>query len=161
MQHVVTKEENIFILSSKPYIIAKMSSFKKIFGADYIKIKLSLLWLFALLNYIYADILTLMDASVLNDILSGSLGMTPGLLFLGAILMEIPIAMVFLSLILKKNINRWANVIAGTIKTLAVIGSLFVGTLTLYYSFFVSIEIATTIAIVIIACRWKTGKGGK
>ena len=37
----------------------------------------------------------------LKEILSGSLGITPMMFFAGAILMEIPIAMVFLSLILK------------------------------------------------------------
>jgi hypothetical protein len=132
-----------------------MNNFKKIFGKDYIKIKLSLLWLFVILNYIYADILTLMDSVVLNDILSGSLGITPIFLFMGAILMEIPIAMVILSLILKYKINRLANIIAGIIKTLAVFGTMFVGIPTLYYLFFGVIEIITTITIVIIAWKWK------
>ena len=125
------------------------------FGKDYIKVKLSLLWLFVILNYIYADILTLMDSSALKDILSGSLGITPMYLFFGAILMEIPIAMVFLSLILKNKVNRWANIIAGIIKTLAVFGSMFVGTPSLYYLFFGVIEIITTIAIIIIAWKWR------
>ena len=135
-----------------------MNTFKKIFGKDYIKVKLSLLWLFVMLNYIYADILTLMDSSALNDILSGSLGVTPILLFMGAILMEIPIAMVFLSLILSHKINKWANILAGIIKTLAVFGSMFVGTPALYYIFFGVIEIITTITIVIIAWKWSESK---
>ena len=132
-----------------------MATLKAIFGKDVIKVKLALLWLFVLLNYIYADILTLMDTSALNDILSGSLGFTPLYLFFGAILMEIPIAMIFLSLILKRTVNRWANMVAGTIKTLAVLGSLFIGTLSMYYLFFSVIEIAATIAIVVIAWKWK------
>jgi len=135
-----------------------MNKFKKILGKDYIKVKLSLLWLFVMLNYIYADILTLMDSSALNDILSGALGITPLFLFVGAILMEIPIAMVFLSLILKNNINRWANIIAGIIKTLAVLGSLFVGTPTLYYAFFAIIEIVATSYIVYLAWKWSEPK---
>jgi len=135
-----------------------MSKFKKIFGKDYIKVKLSLLWLFVMLNYIYADILTLMDSSALNDILSGALGITPLFLFVGAILMEIPIAMVFLSLILKNNINRLANIIAGIIKTLAVLGSLFVGTPALYYAFFAIIEIVATSYIVYLAWKWSEPK---
>ena len=47
--------------------------FKKIFGKEYIKVKLSVLWLFVMLNYIYADILSLMDSSILNEILTGAI----------------------------------------------------------------------------------------
>jgi hypothetical protein len=129
--------------------------FKKIFGKDYIKVKLSLLWLFVMLNYIYADILTLMDSSALKEILAGTMGITPVMMFAGAILMEIPIAMVFLSLILRHKVNRWANIIAGVIKTLAVAGTMFVGAPAMYYSFFAVIEIIITVVIVVIAWRWK------
>lgn len=131
-----------------------MNSFKILLGKDFIKVKLSLLWLFVMLNYIYADILTLMDASALKEILGGTLGVTPLYLFIGAILMEIPIAMVFLSLMLSDKINRWANVVSGILKTLAVLGSLSVGTPSAYYTFFVSIEVITTVSIIVIAWRW-------
>ncbi len=120
--------------------------------------KLSLLWLFAMLNYIYADILTLMDASALKEILTGTVGdmvISPAFLLGGAILMEIPIAMVFLSLILKYKANRLANIITGIIKTLAVFASTFVGTPTPYYMFFGIIEILTTSYIVWLAWNWK------
>lgn len=131
-----------------------MNNFKKIFGTDYIKVKLSLLWLFVMLNYIYADILTLMDSSALKEILGGT--QIPSiLLLLGAFLMEIPIALVFLSLILKDKWSRIANIIGGTIKSLAVFATLFVGTPVMYYSFFAIVEIITTITIVVIAWRWK------
>ena len=137
-----------------------MNSFKTLLGRDYIKAKLSLLWLFVTLNYIYADILSLMDATVLNDILTGAVGdgveITPAFLFFGAILMEIPIAMVVLSLVLKRRINRWANILAAAIKTAAVAGSLFVGTLALYYLFFGIVEILTTLYIIWVAWTWKT-----
>jgi len=135
-----------------------MSSLKKILDEDYVKVKLSLLWLFVVLNYIYADILTLMDTTALNEILSGTLGFTPTYLFLGALLMEIPIAMIFLSLVLSHKANRWANIFAGIVKTLAVSASLFVGTLSLYYAFFVLIEVVTTVSIVCIAWKWTKPK---
>ena len=134
-----------------------MNTYEKIFGKEYLKVKLALLWLFVMLNYIYADIMTLMDASVLKELITGSAGdleITPAFLFMGAILMEIPIAMILLSLILQYKINRWANIIAGVIKTLAVIGTLFVGTPSLYYAFFVVIEVVTTSCIVYLAWKW-------
>ena len=119
---------------------------------------LSLLWIFVMFNYIYADIMTLMDASVLKERLTGFVGgmeISQEFWFMGAILMEIPIAMVILSRVLKYKINRWANIVAGTIKTVAMLGSMFVGTPTSYYLFFGLIEIATTSFIVYYAWTWR------
>jgi len=42
---------------------------------------------------------------------------------LGAIVMEIPIAMVLLSRVLKYRVNRWANIIAGAITIAILIGN--------------------------------------
>lgn len=139
-----------------------MDTFKKIFGTEYMKVKLSVLWIFVMFNYIYADILTLMDSSVLAEILTGFTGgleITQGFLLGAAILMEIPIAMVILSLVLKYKANRWANIIAGTIKTVAVFLSMFVGTPALYYIFFGSIEIVFTSLIVWLAWTWPNPGG--
>lgn len=125
------------------------------------KEKLSLLWIFVMLNYIYADVLTLMDSSVLNQIIQGTTGgveITQTFLFFGAILMEIPILMVVLSRILEYKWNRLANIIAGLIKTLAMVGSMFVGTPVMYYLFFGIIEIATTLYIMWLAWKWKPSK---
>jgi hypothetical protein len=121
------------------------------------KVKLSLLWIFVMFNYIYADILTLMDSSALKELMTGYIGgtqITPGFLLGGAILMEIPIAMVVLSRVLKYRANRWANIIAGSIKTVAVFSSIFVGTPALYYIFFGTIEMVCTSLIVWYAWKW-------
>jgi hypothetical protein len=122
------------------------------------RIKLAVLWIFVLFNYLYADVLTLMDSSVLKELIAGSvagLQITPSLLLIGAILMEIPIAMIILSLVLKYTINRWVNIIAGLISSLAVAASLFVGTPAPYYAFFGIIEVITTCSIVWIAWKWQ------
>lgn len=124
-----------------------------------IKVKLSLLWIFAVLNYLYADVLTLMDSSTLKEIMSGTVGgmeITQTFLFIGAILMETAILMVILSRFLEYTLNRWANIIVGIIHTLAVSASMFVGTPSLYYLMFGTIEIITTISIVWIAWKWKS-----
>ena len=62
--------------------------------------------------------------------------MTQGLLLLGAIMIEIPIAMVLLSRVLKYRINRWANIIVSVVTTAIILGNLstdpdniFVGTI--------------------------------
>ncbi len=125
------------------------------------KEKLSLLWIFSMFNYIYADILTLMDSSVLAEILkgyAGSIQITQGFLLGAAILMETAIVMVILSRVLEYRANRWTNIVVGAIHTLAVFLSMFVGTPTLYYIFFGTIEIVTTSLIVWLAWTWPNPK---
>jgi len=121
------------------------------------RVILSTLWIFVTLNYLYCDVLGLMDSEILNQFLTGKvegLEITKNFLLGGAILMEIPIAMVLLSRILKLKVNRWANIIAALIKTVAMIMSLFVGSPTGYYTFFAVIEISTTLFIVWYAWTW-------
>ena len=119
---------------------------------------LSTLWIFVMFNYLYADVFGLMDSAQLKQILSGKVGniqITQSFLFAGALLMEVPIAMVVLSRLLAYRANRWANIAAGTLKTVAVGASLFVGKPTLYYLFFSVIELACTLLIVWLAWRWR------
>lgn len=119
------------------------------------------LWIFVTLNYLYCDLIGLMDSTLLNQYLTGNVdGLTINESFLlyAGILMEIPIAMVLLSKILPKNINCWANIFAGSIKTIVMIATLCIGSVTLYYLFFAIIEIATTIFIVVYALKWRKQK---
>jgi len=120
--------------------------------------RLSLLWVFAILNYLYCDLLGLMDPDSLKQYLAGNIGgiqITQSFLLSAALLMEIPIAMVLLSSVLPHRTSRWANIIAGTVMTLVQIGSLFMGSgLTVFYAFFSAVEIACTAFIVWYAWRW-------
>src|SRR5271169_2940220 len=79
------------------------------------KERLSLFWMFALLNYLYADVLALFA-------FVGSPNTAPHLpqwaLLSSAVLMEIPIAMIVASRLLRFRANRLANIIAGGILTL-------------------------------------------
>jgi MFS family permease len=115
-------------------------------------------WIFVTLNYLYCDLLTLMDPPVLKQFLAGSVGslqITQGFLLGATVLMEIPMFMVILSRILPFRLNRWANIIAGGIMTVVQIGSLFMGSaVTVYYAFFSVIEISCTSLIVLYAWRW-------
>ena len=122
------------------------------------KSKLSTLWIFAALNYLYCDVISLMDPELLPLYLRGNvngLELTPGFLLGAAILIEIPIAMVLLSRVLPYGTNRWANIAAGTIMTAVQSATLFVGAPAPYYLFFSVIEIATTVLIVWFAWTWR------
>lgn len=122
------------------------------------KSKLSTLWIFAALNYLYCDVIGLMDPELLPQFLTGNvngLEFTPGLLLGVAVLLEIPISMVLLSRVLKYRANRWANIAAGTVMTAVQSATLFVGVPAPYYLFFSVIEIATTVFIVWYAWNWR------
>jgi hypothetical protein len=123
------------------------------------KARLSTLWIFAMLNYLYCDLIGVMDPGVLKQFISGNVGgivFTQGFLLQASILMEIPTAMVLLSRMLKYRPNRWANIIAGAIMSVVQISTLFFGSSpTIYYVFFSLIEIPCTLFIVWYAWQWR------
>ena len=115
------------------------------------RIKLSLLWIFVVLNMAYADILSLMDpTSPIRDIMVGA-PMPAGGLLLGAIVMEISIAMVVFSWVLNYKVNRWVTSIIG----LFMIWQIVVGGNGLYYLFFTVIEVASILLIIWFSWKWK------
>jgi hypothetical protein len=120
------------------------------------KVILSTLWIFALFNYIYADIFTSFFDPKAQ---SGTVTMTQGAALGFAILMETAIAMVLLSRILKYGANRWANIIAGIILTALVSWTLFGEPPLPFYVFFASIEIVCTLFIVWYAWKWRKQEG--
>jgi hypothetical protein len=121
------------------------------------KVIFSTLWIFVTLNYLYCDVMGLMDSGLLKQYFTGKVNgilINENFLLAGGLLMEIPILMIFLSRILNYRANRWANIIAGSIKTMVMLLTMFVGTPTLYYIFFGTIEIATTSFIALYAWKW-------
>ena len=75
-----------------------------------VKITLSGLWIALMLTYLLGDVLRIFS----GDFKAGEIGgiQISQKMYLGmAILMVIPIVMVFLSLTLKYPLNRWANII--------------------------------------------------
>ena len=118
--------------------------------------KLATLWIFATLNYLYCDVVTLMDPTRLKGFLAGSVGgmdITQGFLLAAGVLVEIPMAMVLLSKFLPERGSRWANISAGLVMTAVQLLTLVAKAPTPYYVFFSAIEIATTSAIVWLAWR--------
>jgi F0F1-type ATP synthase membrane subunit a len=83
---------------------------------------ISSLWTFVLFNIIFRDLHQLGKPGFIEEIMSGVVNgvtITDELMLVGGLLVEIPILMVLLSRILSDNVNKWANLFAGTI-TLAV-----------------------------------------
>jgi len=75
-----------------------------------VRIILSALWVALMLTYLLGDVLRIFS----GDFVAGEIGgkrITQAMWLGIAILMVIPIVMVFLSLTLKYPVNRWANII--------------------------------------------------
>lgn len=123
------------------------------------KVLLSTLWIFLAANYIYRDILSNMEAGALQGYLAGNIGeitITQGFLLAGAIMMEIPFAMIVLSRVLNGASNRWANIITGLLMVVIEVGTMGVGTLpTMHYLFYSAIVIPCNLFIVGFAWKWR------
>jgi hypothetical protein len=109
-----------------------------------------MLWVFVILNMLYADVLSLMDpSSAIRTRMVGT-PVDPGFLLAGAVLMETAIAMVILSLLLPRKASRWTNIIVAAVNILAVV----TGGHGLYYFFFVAIEVVSMLLIIWLAWTW-------
>jgi hypothetical protein len=109
--------------------------------------RISTLWIVVMFTMVFADIVGMMMPGVLQAMSAGQVGVpvTQGLLLVFAILLQIPIAMIFLSRVLKPRVNRWANTLAAAVTAAFVIGG---GSPYLHYYFFETVEIACMAVIV-------------
>ncbi len=137
-----------------------MKTTEKTTKLEDMRARLSTLWIFVMFNYLYCDVLGLMDPESLKGFMNGNVGgieITQGFLLSASILMEIPMAMVLLSRVLKYRANRWANIIAGILMTVVQLASLSFGSSpTPFYLFFSVIEISCTAVIAWSAWKWST-----
>ena len=120
------------------------------------KLKLSALWLFILLNVIFRDIHQFTMKSHLEMLLTGyynGMEVTETLMLVGGMVLEIPIAMVLFSLLLKRKFNRPANIAAVIISA----GLFLVEPPSdLDDWFFKIIEFIGFIAIVVTVWKWRS-----
>jgi len=119
------------------------------------KVKLSLLWIFVIVNMAYADILSLMDpTSPIRSIMAGN-PLPAGGLLAGAIVMEASFVMVILPWLLNYKVNRWISLIIGGFMILQIV----TGGHGLYYLFFTSVEVASICLIVWFTWKWRNLEG--
>jgi hypothetical protein len=116
--------------------------------------KLSALWLFILLNIIFRDMHQFALKSHLEMLLTGyhnGIEITETLMFFGAFLAEVPIAMVLFSLLLTRRICRPLTFVAVFITGATLVSS---SPTDLDDVFFLTIELAAMVAILWTAWRW-------
>ena len=117
------------------------------------RIKLSALWVSLMLTYLLGDVLRIFSGDFVAGEVSG-MQISQGLMLGMAILMAIPIVMVFLSLILKYAVNRWANIILPLV--FLVFNAIGLPTYpSLYDQFLIVVGLVFNALTVWIAWRWK------
>jgi len=122
-----------------------------------IKLKLASLWTSATLCYLYGDYFELYTPDKVNSLISGENVLnSPTSLFIASLIMVIPPLMITLSLMLKPEINKWLNIVFGSLFTLMMI-LIVIGSITPWYSFYVFLAIVEAILTAIIvwnAFKW-------
>jgi len=145
------------------------------------KQKLSFLWIFAIANYIFCDFTTLLNPESLTFQWRSTgvswkdyMEINPSRILSFAIVMQLPIMMIPLSVFLPYKSNRIANITIGLLMTITIglLMTIFLGLTqfgeqffvfifkvlfnanALHFIFFSITEIATTLAIIWIAFNW-------
>ncbi|HEY5689377.1 MAG TPA: DUF6326 family protein [Yeosuana sp.] len=125
-----------------------------------IKIKLVALWTSLMFLYIYADFFQLMTPNKLEKMidLQTPMGPTsPEILVIFSVILIIPSLMIFLSVFLKTQINKWLNIcIAALYASMSIL--IIVSTLGnewhTFYILFNLIEVFVFAMIIYQACYW-------
>lgn len=125
----------------------------------HVKLKISALWSSVMFCYIYADYFGLYVPGSLQRILAGKMGplgsVTQMVLLGTAVTLAIPSVMIFLSLVLKPNVNRWLNIVLGVLYTAIILITMWSWA---FYIFYGVIEIALTALVVWYAWNWPKQK---
>jgi len=120
-----------------------------------IRSKLSTLWIFVMFNMAFADIIGYIEPGALEAMLAGDFGfeITPAVIVVISLVQAIPIAMIVVSRLLNNpRLNRWANIAAGALTLLYIIGG---GSWDKpSYIVFASIEIVGLLSIIWSAWKW-------
>jgi hypothetical protein len=119
------------------------------------KVLLSTLWIVIMINMLKADILSLYIPGSAEELAktSASTGTPiPQLMLGGAIMMEISIAMILLSRLLKYGLNRWVNIVVSLITIAFVVGG---GASYPHYIFIATVEVICLLVIIWSSWKWR------
>ena len=122
------------------------------------KVLLSTLWIVVMINMAYADILSLHIPGAFDEVAKTSVSTgapIPQLMLGGAIMMEIPVAMIILSRVLKYGVNRWVNIIVGIFAIAYIWGG---AASYPHYIFIAMVETFCLLLIIWNAWKWRAVK---
>ena len=125
-----------------------------------LKIKLASLWTTLMFLYIYADYFRLMTPNKLEKMMNLQTPMgatTPKLLVIFSVILIIPSLMIFLSVFLKPQLNKWLNILISflysTISILIIVSSIG-NKWQVFFVIFNIIELIILILIISLVWKW-------
>ncbi len=121
-----------------------------------VKLKLAALWGATMFLFAYGDIFTMYRAKTIKDLMAGKLGsfeVNQAFLLAITVYVAIPSVMIFLSLALRPNVNRWTNIIVAAVYALTIIASA-IGEGWAYIVFLSVLEVVLVLLIVWYAWKW-------
>jgi hypothetical protein len=119
------------------------------------RIILSTLWIFVMFNIAFADLIGFIEPGTLERIINGETGfeLTPAVIVIFSLFQAIPIAMILVSRLFRRGVNRWLNIIASILTLLYVFGG---GNWeSTSYFVFASLEAVAMLVIIWLAWSWK------
>ncbi len=121
-----------------------------------VKLKISALWVTVMLLFAYGDIFGFFRTGFIEGVMAGTVsGIQINQLFLlgTSIYIVFPCVMVFLSLVLKPNVNRWVNIVLGIVYPVTIL--LFcIGEIWVNYIFLSILESLLLLMVVWYAWKW-------
>jgi hypothetical protein len=119
---------------------------------DEMRIKLSMWWVVLMLIYFLGDVLRIMSGDATAGKMEG-MQVTQWMYVGMAALMLVPILMVFLSLVLKQPVNRWANIVVAVVFFLFNLIGL-PGYPSMYDKFLLAVSLVFNVLTVWYAWKW-------
>lgn len=121
-----------------------------------IKLKLAALWTAFMFFYIYVDYFALYMPGKVNDIMKGKVfvfDISQGFLLFALVSVSIPALMIFLSVALAANANRWTNIIVASIYIPFTLFNL-AGEAWAHMVYGAVVEVILLLLIIIYTWRW-------
>ena len=119
------------------------------------KVILSTLWVFVMFCIAYADIIGFIEPGTLEKIINGNMGfeLTPALILIFSLFQAIPIVMILVSRLFRREVSRWLNIIASVLTLLYVLGG---GNWeSVSYPVFAALEVVAMLGIIWLAWTWR------
>lgn len=128
-----------------------------------VRLKISALWIAMLLLYAYGDIFGFFAPGQIKEVTAGEIsGIKITQIFLFGVTVYIAIAsvMVFLSLVLRPSVSRWANIVLPILYIVSIVVSA-IGETAAYYLLLSVVETGLLLLILWYAWTWPRDDGNR
>jgi hypothetical protein len=126
-----------------------------------VRLKISALWIAMLFLFAYGDIFGFFQPGQIEEVTAGKISgieITEVFLFGVSVYIAVASVMVFLSLVLKPNVNRWTNIVLPVLYVVSIVASV-IGETSAYFIFLSIAESALLLLIVWYAWNWPRQEG--